>query len=80
MVEELIGDREVHSVAFMPDGKGLVSGGSKGTVKYWDISLLGSRSQDSRMEVEAEELLTSSGQEVRCFVFLSLYNLTTFPF
>jgi len=31
------------SVAFTPDGRGLVSGSSDKTLKYWDISRLASR-------------------------------------
>jgi len=31
----------VHSVAFTPDGKGLVSSSADDTWKYWDVSLLG---------------------------------------
>jgi WD40 repeat protein len=30
----------VYGIAFMPDGKGLVSGGRKGILKYWAISSL----------------------------------------
>jgi len=29
-----------HSVAFTPDGRGLVSGSGDGTLKYWDVSRL----------------------------------------
>jgi WD40 repeat protein len=57
----------------MPDGTGLVSGGGDRTVKYWDISLLGSRSQDGRMEAmesgTAKEVLTFRGHEVSRFTF-----------
>ena len=76
MVEKLITDSWVYSVAFKPDGKGLISGSQDGTVRYWDISLLSSRSQDSRTEVmrssKAEEILTFSGHnlKVRRFAFL----------
>ena len=74
MVGKFITDSEVYSIAFMPDGKGLVSGSDDGTVRCWDISLLSSRSHDSRTEVmrssKAEEVLTFSGHEVRRFAFL----------
>src|SRR5207248_2312259 len=37
-LQELIGHADdVYSVAFHPDGKSLVSGDLKGTVKHWDL-------------------------------------------
>jgi len=42
LVQRLRGHKDtVYSVAFTPDGKGLVSGALDTTVKYWDISWLG---------------------------------------
>ena len=41
-MERLRGHRDsVYSVAFTPDGKGLVSGSLDKTSKYWDVSALG---------------------------------------
>ena len=42
LVERLRGHRsDVCSVAFTPDGKGLVSGSSDRTMKFWDLSGMG---------------------------------------
>ncbi len=42
LVERLRGHRDsVYSVAFTPDGRGLVSGSLDKTLKYWDVSGLG---------------------------------------
>ena len=39
LVEQLRGHRDyVYSVAFTPDGKGLVSGSLDKTLKFWDLS------------------------------------------
>jgi len=39
LVERLRGHRDsVYSVAFTPDGKGLISGSLDKTLKYWDVS------------------------------------------
>ena len=44
LLETLRGhERIAWSVAFTPDGRGLVSGSSDKTLKYWDISRLASR-------------------------------------
>ena len=40
----------VYGIAFMPDGKSLVSGGGDNSLKYWDVSsLYKSRSATSQM-------------------------------
>ena len=40
-METLQGHKDkVYSVAFTPDGRGLVSGSSDKTLKYWDVSRL----------------------------------------
>src|SRR6266542_2342501 len=60
LVEKLMGHRKcVNSIAFTPDGTGLVSGSFDNTVKFWDISLLrmdgpasGSQSQDIRIKAD----------------------------
>jgi general transcriptional corepressor TUP1 len=41
LIEHLVGHiSSVHSVAFTPDGKGLVSGSEDGTLKYWNLGPL----------------------------------------
>jgi len=41
LLETLRGHRDgVYGVAFTPDGRGLVSGSSDNTLKYWDVSRL----------------------------------------
>jgi len=83
LVEKLMGDCEwVASVAFMPDGTGLVSGGSDGTVKLWDMNFLkidgpGTQPQDGDNSTGKE---LNFGHNVRCFCLLStdLNSLTVF--
>jgi len=44
LLERLRGHRDrVWSVAFTPDGHGLVSGSEDKTLKYWDVSRLANR-------------------------------------
>ena len=39
----------VNDVAFMPDGKGLLSGGGSGLLKYWNVSSFGGSDARSQM-------------------------------
>ena len=67
----------VWCVEFMPDGKGLMSGGRDMTVKYWDVSSLGTHGAASGRVVANDEhpfplIRTFSGHTVRC-CFISLH-------
>ena len=59
------------SVAFTPDGKGLLSGGLDAVVKYWDISALSSAESPLKQSVlideEKPESLTFLGHTVQWF-------------
>jgi len=75
LVEKLMGDVNewVYSIAFMPDGMGLVSATSN-AVRLWDISLFGmdssvSQLRNGRMEVDnSKEFVNFGGDdEVRRF-------------
>jgi len=68
----------VNDVAFMPDGKGLLTGGGSGSLKYWDVgSLAGfdARSQTinyphreaTRVEEQTLPERRFSGHKVRSF-------------
>ena len=64
-------------VEFTPDGKGLMSGGSDMTARYWDVSSLGMHGAASRREVVNPEhsfplIRSFSGHAVRRFI--SLYT------
>ena len=73
-VEKLMGHRNwVGSVAFMPDGMGLISGSEDKTVKFWNMSSLqlhgsGSVVQNCRMKAkdgtEGQEILNFTGHRV----------------
>lgn len=58
-----------HDVAFTPDGKGLVSGGSDKNLEYWDIS---SSSATQRRA-------SSHGHTVRSFFLLFYFFTPTYP-
>ena len=78
-VEKLMGHCDwVVSIAFTPDGMGLVSGSGDQTVKFWDMSFLrldgsGSEARNRRMKAKGstgrQEILTFSGHKV-CRVYL----------
>jgi WD40 repeat protein len=53
----------VWCVEFTPDGKGLISGGGNGMVKYWDMASLGSGSEWQSFV----EIRRFSGHSVRLF-------------
>ena len=61
-------DRPPATIAFMPDGKGLVTGSWDKTLKYWDVSSLDS-------EVAQEETLDI--QCVQCKFRLFSFSLTS---
>ena len=76
LVEKLMGDVNVwvRSIAFTPDGVGLVSTASESKgARLWDISLFGmggsvSQLQNGGMEVDSsKERLKFGADEVRCF-------------
>ena len=76
LVEKLTRDAYewVYSIAFMPDGMGLVSAGAPpNAVRLWDISLFGmdssvSQLRNGRMEVDnSKEFVNFGGDEVRRF-------------
>ena len=74
LVEKLVRDvnERVYSIAFMPDGMGLVSAASN-AVRLWDISLFGmdssvSQLRNGRMEVDnSKEFVNFGGDGVRRF-------------
>jgi len=74
LVEKLMRDVDdwVYSIAFMPDGMGLVSA-APNAVRLWDISLFGvdssvSQLGNGRMEVDnSKEFVNFGGDEVRRF-------------
>jgi len=72
LVEKLMRGEWVHSIAFMPDGMGLVSAASN-AVRLWDINLFGmdssvSQLRNGRMEVDSsKEFVNLGGDEVRRF-------------
>jgi len=74
LVEKLLRDvdESVHSIAFMPDGMGLVSAASN-AVRLWDINLFGmgssvSQLRNGRMEVDnSKEFVNFRGDGVRRF-------------
>jgi len=74
LVEKLMRDVNewLYSIAFMPDGMGLVSAASN-AVRLWDISLFGmdssvSQLRNGRMEVDnSKEFVDFEGDEVRRF-------------
>jgi len=74
LVEKLMRDgyEWVYSIAFMPDGMGLVSAAWK-AVRFWDISLFGMNSsvsqlRNGRMEVDnSKGFVDFEGDEVRRF-------------
>ena len=68
---------------FTPDGKGLITGGSDNTVKYWDVSSLGNRQRPSTRMVLNEEqgfplVWSFRGDSVRC-ILLYAPRLTEKP-
>ena len=58
----------VWSIEFTPDGKGLISGGGDGIVKYWDVTSIGSGSHWKSFPV----IRRFSGYNVRLFCLLSI--------
>ena len=73
------GQNFVWCTAFTPDGKGLMSGSHDKTVKYWDVSLLGSRQEASTGMVVNEEqrfplVWSFLGHDVCCLLSLC-YNV-----
>jgi general transcriptional corepressor TUP1 len=53
LVESLVGHNdEILSVAFTPDGKGLVSGSADGTLKHWNLGLLLTTMQRGALKYE----------------------------
>ena len=62
----------VWCVEFTPDGRGLISGGGDGMVKYWDMTSLGSGSERKSFP----EIRRFSGHNVRLFVSPFDLNLT----
>ena len=61
LLERLQGHKDgIYSVAFISDGKGLVSGSLDKSVKYWDVSALAAGSAESKLE-NATPTDTSSG-------------------
>ena len=74
LVEKLMSDgyEWVYSIAFMPDGMGLVSA-AWNAVRLWDISLFGMNSsvsqlRNGKMEVDnSKEFVDFEGDEVRRF-------------
>jgi len=85
LVKKLMEHRKwVDSIAFTPDGMGLVCGGSIGTVKLWDMSFLkmdgpGSQPLEDGDNNTGKELLNFR-HKVCCFCPLSTYpnSLTVF--
>jgi len=73
LVRKLMGDYENLCVAFMPDGKSLLTG-SINTVKCWDISFLDSGSQMKAMGTGTANEIFPRELEVRCFCVLSAYG------
>ena len=58
----------VWCVEFTPDGKGLISGGDDGMVKYWDMTSLGSGSEQQSFPV----IRRFSGHNVGQFCLFSI--------
>ena len=58
----------VWCVEFAPDGKGLISGGGDGMVQYWDMTSLGSGSEQQSFPV----IRRFSGHNVRQFCLFSI--------
>ena len=83
LVEKLMRDVDewVHSIAFTPDGMGLVSATSNG-VRLWDISLLGMDGSVSQlrngMMVDSKELLNFGADEVRRFCLFRYLHKPSF--
>jgi len=57
------GDK-VKSVAFTPDGRGLVSGSSDATLKYWDVSRLANGPGGRPNSPEASKRGSLNGKDV----------------
>src|SRR6266545_1896332 len=53
------------TIAFLPDGNGLVTGSWDKTLKYWDVSSLEATQEGT---LEQKEILTFHGHTVRCKV------------
>ena len=80
-IKKFLRHDSMRSVAFMPDGMGLVIGGRRGVVKCFDISCLSHRSQTGgtvdAVESGATKDLTFRKHDVRRFMFSkSLLKLT----
>jgi WD40 repeat protein len=69
----------VNDIAFMPDGKGLISGGRDMTLRYWDVGFLKARF-DARSDVEEQIRVERqfSGHEVRRDLLAFFYS-SPFP-
>jgi len=66
-------DRPPATIAFMPDGKGLVTGSWDKTLKYWDVSSLEVAQEET---LKQKEILTFHGHTVRSLQVPSLFFLT----
>jgi WD40 repeat protein len=73
-VNKLKGDHAMLSVAFMPNRKGLISGGWDKTLKCWDISFLEDGGMKATETGTVKEFLTLGEGEVRCFCVLRSYG------